>query len=117
MKMSPIPGFPTYFATSSGSVYRITNGTKKKLKPNITKEGYSKYDLYKTVNGKLIRKTIKTQGIMKLAFNLKGQVIDHKNGNRTSNSLSNLRGVSFSTNNSNRHGHKYPHARTIYGKK
>lgn len=117
--MKAIPGFPTYFADSSGSVYRITNGTKKKLKPNITKEGYSKYDLYKTVNNKLVRKTIKTQGIMKLAFpsHLKGSVIDHKNGNRSQNSLSNLRGVSFSTNNSNRHGHKYPHARTIYGKK
>lgn len=114
--MKQIPGFPTYFADSSGNVYRVKNGVKKKLKPNKTKEGYSKYDLYKTVNGKLIRKTIKAQGIMKKAFSIKGKVIDHKNGNRANNSLSNLRGASFSKNNSNKHGHLYPHARDIYGK-
>ena len=114
--MKQVPGFPTYFADSSGSVYRIKNGVKKKLKPNKTKEGYLKYDLYKTVNGKLIRKTIKAQGIMKKTFSLKGKVIDHKNGNRSNNSLSNLRGVSYSKNNSNKHSPKYPHARDIYGK-
>jgi hypothetical protein len=60
--------------------------------------------------------TIKAQGIMKKAFSIKGKVIDHKNGNRSKNSLSNLRGVSYSKNNSNKHGHLYPHARDIYGK-
>ena len=59
---------------------------------------------------------IKAQGIMKKAFSLKGKVIDHKNGNRSNNSLSNLRGTSYSKNNSNKHGHLYPHARDIYGK-
>ena len=112
--MKQIPGFPTYFADKSGKVYRVQNGVKKLLKPNNTKEGYQKYDLYKTVNGKLIRKTMRSQIIMKKTFNLKGAVVDHISGNRHDNSLKNLSAKSYSSNNKNKHGHLYPHSRDLY---
>lgn len=111
-----IPGFPTYYIDSKGKVTRTVNGKTTSIKTNITKEGYGQVSLYKTVNGESKRFVSRIHILMKKAFGLKGEVIDHKNGSRSNNSLKNLKGVSYSANNKNKHGKKYPHAREIYGK-
>lgn len=114
--MPAIPGFPTYFIDKQGNVSRTVDGKTSKIKTTKTKEGYGEVSLYKTVNGKVVRKVTRVHIIMKKVFNIKGKVVDHKNGNRTANSLRNLKGKSYSENNKNKHGKKYPHSREIYGK-
>ena len=104
--MKPIPNFPNYFITSKGEVY---HGTKK-LSPSTKPTGYKQITLYK--DSKPF--TIELHSLMKKVFNLKGQVVDHKNGNRADNSLSNLKGVSYSKNNFNKHGTIYKHNRDLY---
>ena len=103
----PIPNFPDYYITSNADVYH----GNKKLSPSTKPTGYKQITLYK--NKKPF--TIELHSLMKKVFNLKGQVVDHKNGNRSNNSLTNLRGQSYSQNNKNKHGSKYKHNRDLYG--
>ena len=87
----------------------------QKLKPTVVKEGYSFVSLYK--NGVKYNKRVHL--LMKLAYGLKGQIVDHKNRNRSDNSLKNLRGASKSKNSQNRskpNTSKYPYWKEIYGK-
>ena len=109
--MKAIPGFPSYYIDKNGSVYHNT----KKLKPTVVREGYSFVSLYK--NGVKYNKRVHL--LMKLAYGLKGQIVDHKNRNRSDNSLKNLRGTSKSKNSQNRskpNTSKYPYWKEIYGK-
>ena len=109
--MKKIPNYPTYFIDRQGNVYHNTT----KLKPTTVKEGYSFVTLYK--NG--VKKNFRIHTLMKLAYNLKGEVIDHKNKNRSNNSLKNLRGATKSENMQNRskpNKSKYKHWKDIYKK-
>lgn len=92
-----IPGYPKYEASESGQIRN--KSTKKVLKPKTTWAGYKEVSLMKS--GK--KNSQKVHRLVASAHKIKGEVVDHKNGNRSSNSVKNLNGTSRSENSKNRH--------------
>ena len=97
----PVPGFPNYRVYTDGSIYSLY-GKGRFLNPSSDSDGYPFVNLYKDKKG--YGKT--THVLVGRAFipnpdNL--PCIDHKDGDRTNNDVRNLRWVSYSTNQRNRH--------------
>lgn len=90
-----IPSFSNYEASSTGKIRNKSTG--RILAGKQRWDGYLEYNLSK--NGKGFSR--KGHKLVASAFGIRGEVIDHKNGKRTDNRVSNLRGVSRSENNKN----------------
>lgn len=90
-----IPSFSGYQASSSGKIRNSSTG--KILAGKIRWDGYIEYNLMK--NGKGVSR--KGHRLVASAFGIKGAIIDHKNGKRSDNRTSNLRGTTSSENNKN----------------
>ncbi len=89
--------------TTTGEVFSIKNGKKRKLKPETSSSGYPRVCLY--WNG--YKKTVPVHQIIYLysflrSYNGREYCIDHKDGDRTNNSISNLRLVDYKENAKNR---------------
>jgi len=87
----PIPGFPGYKITQSGSITGPDGGT---LSPRKDKDGYQRVDLRR--DG--IRFTRFVHTLVEKTFGGSGKEVDHKDGNRSNNKKSNLETVSRKEN-------------------
>lgn len=87
----PVPGFPGYKVTSTGEVYGPDGN---KLSPRKDSDGYERVDL--RLEGKRFTRFVHT--IVESAFGGHAKEVDHKNGDRTDNSVSNLESVSHDEN-------------------
>ena len=85
--------------TSTGEVFTLKNGKKRKLKPETTSNGYERVSiLYRGA-----RKTATVHQILWIyqnmrTYNGRENCIDHKDGNKKNNSISNIRLVSYKEN-------------------
>ena len=87
----PIPGFPGYTITRSGTV---RNAEGKKLSPRKDVDGYSRVDI--RLKGQRITRFVHT--LVEKTFGGSGSEVDHKNGDRSDNRASNLETVSRKEN-------------------
>ncbi len=92
-----VPGFLGYQVSNSGQVRSIVNGTWKQLKPTLTSYGYHRVSLVMCTGKK---KHMQVHRIVALAFigPDNGLVVNHKNGIKTDNCVSNLEWVSRKRN-------------------
>ena len=99
--MSQIPNFPDYKIYPDGRVYRYyKNRPRRKLKPSLTKDGYIVLAISKNNKKYLIKHhRVLAELFIENPFNL--NCVDHYDGNRSNNCLSNLRWVDLSTNSRN----------------
>jgi hypothetical protein len=88
-----VKGYSDYEVSSDGQIRNKT--TKKVLKPKTRWDGYKEVALRK--NGQTI--SVKVHKAVASTYGIKGQVINHKNGNRSKNSVKNLQGTTSSENN------------------
>lgn len=100
MKAFQIKGFPNYYITDTGDVYsrfEKRHGRIKKLKPYIQHDGYLLVGLFKDkkIYAKLVHRLV-AQAFIPNPEN-KPQV-NHKNGIKTDNCVSNLEWVTNSEN-------------------
>lgn len=103
--MKPIQGFDRYYCDKLGNVFSLVSGSSKKLKPSLKSNGYHSVCLYK--DGKQSTRSI--HRLVMESFHGKSELeVNHKNGDRLDNRLSNLEFVT-KTDNEN-------HARKILGK-
>jgi len=98
--MKKIPGFDNrYFVDSNGFIYSKNyknTGKTKKIKPSLDSCGYFR-TMLKSNSGKY--KTIKVHRIVALAFfGFSELQVNHKDGIKTNNSVSNLEYVTISQN-------------------
>lgn len=94
--MKPICGFEDYLISKSGIVYSLKSNKFLSIGNNAT-GGYYYVDLYK--DGKKYRKRIHV--IVMETFSTKPNLsyeIDHKDGNKSNNNLSNLEYVTHAEN-------------------
>ena len=108
-EFTPIPNYPDYYINESGEVLSnysklSHDATKKKpklLKPNYTNNGYVNVNLtYRDDNGQIKRKCEYVHRLIGSTFlNLqRGQVMNHKNGIKDDNRLSNLEVCTYKQN-------------------
>jgi hypothetical protein len=90
-EVKSIPGFPGYTVSDQG-VVRGPNG--ETLSPRTDKDGYMRVDL--RLNGKRYTRFVHT--LVSLAFHGSAKEVDHKDGNRTKDTASNLEPVSHQEN-------------------
>ena len=90
-KTKPVPGFPGYKVSSSGTVYGPDGN---KLSPRKDSDGYERVDL--RLDGKRFTRFVHT--LVEGAFGGSAKEVDHKNGDRTDNSADNLETVSRKEN-------------------
>lgn len=110
MNILPIKDFPNYYITDTGDVYSTYNKEKKlkKIKSKKTNKGYLLVNLYK--NGKQYYKTIHRLVATAFIENPEDKTcVNHINGIRTDNNVSNLEWCSYSENNT--------HSYRVLGKK
>lgn len=86
----PIPGFPGYEVTASGAVF----GPEGRLSPRKDSDGYERVDL--RLDG--VRFTRFVHTLVEKAFGGSGKEVDHKDGDRTNNTVKNLETVSHDEN-------------------
>ena len=92
-----------YYISNHGKVKRIRNGEKKNVKLSIDKNGYLWFYLYNVKEKKYIHRAVAELFIPKI----KGKwIVDHINGDRKNNNVSNLRWVTSSENSLNRVCHR-----------
>lgn len=103
--MKPIIGYENiYFITGDGEVISYARGFQKILKFDVDKQGYYYVLLYKNGN----RKHRPIHQLVLEAFCVEkpvGSVVNHKDGNRSNNKLSNLEYITPSEN--MKHSYKY----------
>ena len=89
IKTKTIKGFPDYEVTSKGEVYSYKNGERKLLKPAVSGSGYHGLSLS---NGKE-KKAVQVHRLVAMSFlpnPKKLEIVNHIDGNKTNNALSNL---------------------------
>lgn len=88
-----IPGFPLYRIDENGNVYSARRKEVRRLRPGLAGNGYLTVALY--------GKSYYIHRLMQLAFftAAAGLVMNHKDGAKTNNRLSNLEEVTWSQNN------------------
>jgi len=106
-KIKPIEGFPNYFVDSKGTVYTTTisprynpNGELRVLQPRNHPSGYLYVGFYTGKKGekrkwRRVHRLVAENFIGEIPF---GYEVDHKDGNRTNNDVSNLRIVTHREN-------------------
>ena len=93
-----IPGFSAYTITKSGKIYsKLTNKT---LSGSVNNRGYLNFRL-KSNNGKT--RTVGLHRLLALTYildsrNTKDLIVNHKDGDKTNNDLSNLEWVTYTEN-------------------
>lgn len=96
-KWAPAKDFPNYVVSSHGRIMNIK--TKRLLKQYLNRNGYYEVNLWKNNKGT----TTQVHKIIYCSFNvddnLEGFVINHIDGNKTNNNISNLEKVTHSENN------------------
>lgn len=105
LRWKPIPDFEEFYqANTLGEIRSLHRGKVRILKQGVYNEGYPVVVLSK--NGE--KKTCSVHKLVALTFlgNPKnGHEIAHKDGNKSNNSLSNLRYCTCSENNMDKHKH------------
>lgn len=97
--MKVIKNFEMYSVTECGKVY--SHSSNKFMKPQVCGRGY--YQVHLVSNGK--RHTKKVHRLVAETFLVKtGEVVNHKDGNKLNNSLSNLEWTTVGGNNSHAYG-------------
>lgn len=94
-------GYPNYFVDSEGYVWSIQKGKIKKLKQKITKSGYYSVCL---IDCDKKKKYVLIHRLVALAFipNTENKpCVDHINGDKSDNRVSNLRWVTHKENSNN----------------
>lgn len=89
VKIKTVPGFPDYEVSTNGEVYSYKTGERRQLKPALSQTGY--YGLTLS-NGKKL-KSFQVHRLVALTFlnnPKKLEVVNHKDGSKTNNALSNL---------------------------
>ncbi len=112
MELRQIADYPRYYVTDLGLVWSTNTGDWVKQK--LGDRGY--YSVYLSKKGRL--KTIKVHKLVAEAFISKrpeGMTINHKNGTKTDNSLTNLEFVSQTQN--IRHAYSLGLVHTLSGEK
>ena len=104
MKNEKIVFYPTpyenYYASKDGDVYSAI--TKKCLSPKYDKDGYCEYGL--TIDGKI--KYVRGHRIIAETFlpnTEEKPTVNHKDGNKSNNSVNNLEWATYSENNHHRY--------------
>lgn len=87
----PVPGFPGYTVSRSGTVYGPDG---ESLSPRKDSDGYMRVDL--RLDGKRFTRFVHT--LVEKAFGGSGTEVDHKDGDRKNNTVSNLETVSHDEN-------------------
>jgi hypothetical protein len=93
----PVQDYPNYVISSCGRIMNIK--TKRLLKQALGNGGYYEVNLWKNNSGKTTRihKLVYTH--FNQDFDLKGYVINHIDGNKLNNNVSNLEKVTYKENN------------------
>ena len=97
--MKPIKNFDGYFVDNEGNVYSIKKGYLHKLKPHVNQCGYATVSLSVNKRPKWItvHKLIVNTFVRELDLS-KDETINHKDGNKLNNKLSNLEIISRGDN-------------------
>ncbi len=103
MVFKKIEGYNDYLICGSGDVYSLQKKKARKLKPEVTAKGYLRIDLYKDK----VRKHCRIHRLVAQAFipNPCGfDTVDHIDGNKKNNCISNLQWLSNGDNTRKYHG-------------
>ena len=103
MVFKKIEGYDNYLICGSGAVYSLQKKSARKLKPEVTAKGYLRIDLYKDN----ARKHCRVHRLVAQAFipNPCGfDTVDHIDGNKKNNCISNLQWLSNGDNTRKYHG-------------
>lgn len=96
-KALQIKEFPDYYITDIGTIYTRRHGRIKKLKTELSKWGYYRIGLWK--NSKIVHKSIHRLVAEAFIPNPENKCdVNHKNGIRTDNCVSNLEWATRSEN-------------------
>lgn len=103
VRFAKIKDFDNYLIRGNGDVYSLQKKNVRKLKPEITAKGYLRVDLYKDT----VRKHCRVHRLVAQAFmpNPYGfDTVDHIDGNKKNNCISNLQWLSNGDNTRKYHG-------------
>ena len=103
MVFKKIEGYNDYLICGNGDVYSLKGKRARKLKPEVTAKGYLRVDLHKDT----VRKHCRIHRLVAQAFipNPYGfEVVDHIDGNKKNNCISNLQWLSRGDNVRKYHG-------------
>ena len=103
VRFAKIKDFDNYLICGSGAVYSLQKKSASKLKPEVTAKGYLRIDLYKDT----ARKHCRVHRLVAQAFipNPQGfDTVDHIDGNKKNNCISNLQWLSNGDNTRKYHG-------------
>lgn len=93
----PIKDYPNYLISSCGRV--LNKNTNRLLKAYQSKAGYLEVNLWREGKGTTIRVHKLVYSHFYNDFNLKGFVINHKDGNKINNQKTNLEKITYAENN------------------
>ena len=103
VRFAKIKDYTNYLICGSGAVYSLQKKSARKLKPEVTAKGYLRIDLYKDN----VRKHCRIHRLVAQAFipNPQGfDTVDHIDGNKKNNCISNLQWLSNGDNTRKYHG-------------
>ena len=92
-----IKNYPDYLVSNNGIIWSTVSGTKTSLKPRINNSGYSRV-LIKNEDGwkeKLVHRLVASTFI---SNDLDFETVNHKDGDKTNNSVDNLEWMSLQSN-------------------
>ena len=93
----PVPEYPNYVVSNIGEVMNIR--TRRILKPALDASGYREVNLWKSNKGT----TVQIHRLVYIAFtgdsDLHGFVINHKDGQKDNNNITNLEKITYQENN------------------
>ena len=98
METKEIPGFPGYYVNTSGEVFSTRTGSWKKRKLQLGDRGYMMVEI-RTAEGQPYFKTVHRLVAITFLPNPEDKpCVNHKNGIKTDNNLSNLEWCTYSEN-------------------
>lgn len=93
----PVKEFPNYLVSSFGRI--MNKNTNRILKGCISNNGYHQINLWKNNKGTSVLTHKLVYSYFNQDFDLKGYVINHKDGDKTNNQLNNLEKITYQENN------------------